>query len=135
MEGCKKSCLSRFFKREIIPVMLSVPDLFLFFLAFDDSILPMSISKEDVKYVAALARIDVPEDKLEGFTSTLAGIVQYVEQLQKLDVDNVKPTSHAVPVGNVFREDVIKPSLTNQEALAIAVEAKDGSFKVPLVIE
>jgi len=44
------------------------------------------LSKEDVKYVAALARIDVPEDKLEGFTKTLSGIVQYVEQLQKLDV-------------------------------------------------
>ena len=95
----------------------------------------MSISKEDVKYVAALARIDLPEDKLEGFTSTLAGIVQYMEQLQKLDVDNVKPTSHAVPVGNVFRPDVVKASLTNSQALAIAVEAKDGSFKVPLVIE
>jgi len=115
--------------------MLSVPDLFLFFLVFDDSILPMSISKEDVKYVAALARIDVPEDKLEGFTSTLAGIVQYVEQLQKLDVDKVLPTSHAVPVGNVLRKDVIKLSLSNQEALSFAVEAKDGSFKVPLVIE
>ena len=107
----------------------------MFFPAIDDSILAMSISKEDVKYVAALARIDVPEDKLEGFTKTLGGIVQYVEQLQKLDVENVKPTSHAVPVGNVFRPDVIKPSLTNQEALAIAVEAKDGFFKVPLVIE
>ena len=92
-------------------------------------------SKEDVKYVAALARIDLPEDKLEGFTKTLGDIVHYVEQLQKLDVDNVKPTSHAVPVGNVFRQDVIKPSLTNQEALAFAVEAKDGFFKVPLVIE
>ena len=66
----------------------------------------MSISKQDVKYVAALARIDVPEDKLEGFTKTLGDIVQYMEQLQKLDVDNVKPTSHAVPVGNVFRPDV-----------------------------
>ena len=95
----------------------------------------MSISKEDVKYISALARIDVSEDKLEGFAKSLGGIVQYVEQLQKLDVDHVKPTSHAVPVGNVFREDMIKPSLTNQEALAIAVEAKDGSFKVPLVIE
>ena len=102
---------------------------------FYGSILPMSISKADVKYVAALARIDVPEDKLEGFTKTLGGIVQYVEQLQSLDVSNVKPTSHAVPVGNVLREDVIKASLTNQEALAIAVEAKEGSFKVPLVIE
>ena len=95
----------------------------------------MSINKEDVKYVAALARIDVPEDKLEGFTKSLNGIVQYVEQLQKLDVENVKPTSHAVPVGNVFRSDTVKPSLTNQEALAIAVEAKDACFKVPLVIE
>lgn len=107
----------------------------MFLPVFDDSILPMSISKEDVKYIAALARIDVPEEKLEGFTKTLGDIVHYVEQLQKLDVENVKPTSHAVPVGNVFREDVIKPSLTNQEAMSIAVEAKDGSFKVPLVIE
>jgi aspartyl-tRNA(Asn)/glutamyl-tRNA(Gln) amidotransferase subunit C len=107
----------------------------LFLPAIDDSILPMSISKEDVKYIAALARMDVPEDKLEGFTKSLAGIVEYVEQLQKLDVENVKPTSHAVPVGNVFRPDIVKPSLTNQEALSFAVEAKEGSFKVPLVIE
>ena len=95
----------------------------------------MSINREDVKYIAALARIDVPEDKLEGFAKTLGGIVAYVEQLQKIDVSNVKPTSHAVPVGNVLRPDVIKPSFTNQEALSFAVEAKDGSFKVPLVIE
>lgn len=104
-------------------------------LAFDDSILPMSISREDVKYVAALSRIDIAEDKLEAMTKSLSGIVQYVEQLQKLNVDHVKPTSHAVPVGNVLRPDVVKPSLTNQEALSIAVEAKEGSFKVPLVIE
>lgn len=107
----------------------------LFLPLFDDSILPMSINREDVKYIAALARIDVPEDKLEAMTKSLGDIVQYVEKLQELDVANVKPTSHAVPVGNVLRPDIIKPSLTNQEALAIAVEAKDGSFKVPLVIE
>jgi aspartyl-tRNA(Asn)/glutamyl-tRNA(Gln) amidotransferase subunit C len=95
----------------------------------------MSISKEDVKYIAALSRIHVPEEKLEGFTKNLADIVKYVEQLQKLNVDNVKPTSHAVPVGNVLRPDVVKPSFTNQEALSVAVEARNGSFKVPLVIE
>ncbi len=95
----------------------------------------MSISKEDVKYIAALARIDVPDDKLEGLTQSLGAIVQYVEQLQKLDVEHVKPTSHAVPVGNVWRQDMVKPSLTNKEALGLAIEAKDGSFKVPLVIE
>ncbi len=92
-------------------------------------------SKEDVKYIAALARIDVPEDKLEGFAKSLGGIVQYVEKLQELDVAQVKPTSHAVPVGNVLRPDVVKASLTNQETLAVAVEAKGGFFKVPLVIE
>ena len=95
----------------------------------------MSISPKDVQYIAALARIHVSEEKLESFTKSLGDIVQYVEQLQKLNVDNVKPTSHAVPVGNVLRPDVVKPSFTNPEALAIAVEAKDGSFKVPLVIE
>jgi len=85
----------------------------------------MSITKEDVKYIAALARIDMPEDKLEGMTKILGDIVHYVEQLQKLDVDNVKPTSHAVPVGNVLRPDVVRPSKAKHETL----------FKVPLIIE
>ena len=75
--------------------------------------------------MAALARIHVAPEKLEGLTKTLGDIVQYVEQLQKLDVDKVKPTSHAVALGNVLRPDVIKPSLTGQAL----------SFKVPLVIE
>ena len=95
----------------------------------------MSISKENVKYVADLARIHVPADKLESFTKNLDHIVKYIEQLQKLNVDQVKPTSHAVPVGNVLRPDVVKPSLSNQEALKMAVEAANGCFKVPLVIE
>lgn len=107
----------------------------MFFPVFDDNILFMSVSREDVQYIAALARMDVPEDQLDGFAKNLADIVQYVEQLQKLDVENVKPTSHAVPVGNVFRPDVVKPSLTHQQALSVAIEAKDGCFKVPLVIE
>ena len=95
----------------------------------------MSISSKDVQYIAALARIHLPQEKLESFTKSLGDIVKYVEKLQELNVDNVKPTSHAVPVGNVLRPDTVKSSLTNAEALSIAVEAKDGSFKVPLVIE
>ena len=95
----------------------------------------MSISRNDVQYIAALARIHVPQEDLEGFTKNLADIVKYVEQLQELNVDQVVPTSHAVPVGNVLRPDIVKPSLTNQEALAIAVDTNEGCFKVPLVIE
>ena len=95
----------------------------------------MSITKKDVEYIAALARMHVAEDKLEGLTKNLTDIVGYVEQLQKLDLKNVKPTSHAVPLSNALRADVVKPSFSNAEALSIAPEAKDGCFKVPLVIE
>jgi len=93
------------------------------------------ITKDDVKYIAALARIHVAEEKLEDLTKNLTDIVGYVEQLQKLDLENVKPTSHAVPLTNALREDIVKPSLSNEQALSIAPEAKDGFFKVPLVIE
>ena len=95
----------------------------------------MSISKKDVEYIAALARMHVAEDKMEGLTKNLTDIVGYVEQLQKLDLKNVKPTSHAVPLSNALRKDIVKQSLSNAEALSIAPEAKDGCFKVPLVIE
>ncbi len=95
----------------------------------------MSISQKDVRYIAALSRIHVPEDKLESLAGQLSNIVGYVEQLQSLNVDHVVPTTHAVPLGNVLRDDVPLKSLTNQEALGIAVEKSQGSFKVPLVIE
>ena len=95
----------------------------------------MAISKKAVEYIAALARMHVAEDKLEGLTKNLTDIVGYVEQLQTLDLKDVKPTSHAVPLSNALRTDIVKPSLSNAEALSIAPEAKDGCFKVPLVIE
>ena len=95
----------------------------------------MSISKSDVQYIAALARIHVAEDSLEGLTKNLSDIVGYVEQLQQLDVTDVKPTSHAVPLTNALREDKVLESLPNDQALSIAPESKDGCVKVPLVIE
>ena len=102
---------------------------------FDGNISPMSISTKDVQYIAALARIHVPDEKLEVFAKELSNIVGYVEQLQSLNVDHVTPTTHAVPLGNVLRDDIVLKSLTNQEALGFAVEKVQGSFKVPLVIE
>lgn len=95
----------------------------------------MSISPKDVEYIAALSRIHVPADKVEGLARNLSDIVGYVEKLQQLDLKNVKPTSHAVPLSNALREDVLKASFSNKEALSIAPEAKDGCVKVPLVIE
>jgi aspartyl-tRNA(Asn)/glutamyl-tRNA(Gln) amidotransferase subunit C len=95
----------------------------------------MSISNKDVEYIAGLARMYVADDKMAGLTKNLTDIVGYVEQLQKLDLNNVKPTSHAVPLTNALRQDEVKPSLSNDKALSIAPEAIDGCFKVPLVIE
>ena len=95
----------------------------------------MSISPKDVQYIAALARIHIPPEKLDMFCAELGGILKYVEQLQKLKLDDVKPTSHAVPLTDARREDVVRPSLNHQEALKMSVEQKDGCFKVPLVIE
>ena len=95
----------------------------------------MSISSKDVQYIAALARIHIPPEKLDMFCAELGGILKYVEQLQKLNLDDVKPTSHAVPLTDAKRSDIVRPSLDHQEALKISVDQKDGCFKVPLVIE
>ncbi len=95
----------------------------------------MAISSKDVQYIADLARIHVPPEKLDMFCAELGDILKYVEQLQELNLDHVKPPSHAVPLTDAHREDIVRPSLEHQEALKISVEQKDGCFKVPLVIE
>ena len=63
------------------------------------------LNKEDVRYIAGLARIHVPEDELDGFTKNLENIIQYVDQLNELDVSNVEPTSHVLHLKNVYRLD------------------------------
>ena len=93
------------------------------------------LNKEDVRYIAGLSRIYVPEDELEAFTKNLENIISYVDQLSELNVDNVEPTSHVLHLQNVYRNDVVKPSLPQADVLKMAVEAHQGSFKVPRVIE
>ncbi len=93
------------------------------------------ISEEDVKYVAALSRIHLKNDEVVSLKKDLEKIIGYVDKLGKLDVTNVPPTSHALPIQNVYREDEIKPSLPQEEVMKLAIEKKDGFFKVPKVIE
>ena len=93
------------------------------------------ITKETVKQVASLARLHIADEDLEGFTKNLEDILRYVDQLAKLDVAQVKPTTHVLKLENVYREDKVKPSLTQKEALSFSVESHNGSFKVPKVIE
>ena len=93
------------------------------------------LSKDEVLYVASLSRIHLKKEEVEELTKTLGDILQYVEKLKKLDVTRIDPTSHVLPLKNVYREDKIKPSLKREEVLKIAVASADGSFKVPQIIE
>jgi aspartyl-tRNA(Asn)/glutamyl-tRNA(Gln) amidotransferase subunit C len=68
------------------------------------------------------------------YTQQLGNILQYVEQLNKLDTSNVEPLTHPLDMKNVFREDVVQPSLTQQEVLSNAPEPQSGHFKVPKIM-
>ncbi|MFH0753779.1 MAG: Asp-tRNA(Asn)/Glu-tRNA(Gln) amidotransferase subunit GatC [Candidatus Omnitrophota bacterium] len=93
------------------------------------------ITKETVNYISGLARLHIDQVQAQKFARDLEVILHYVEQLNTLDVTDIKPTSHVLNMENVFRDDVIKQSLSQEEALAFSVEHLNGSYKVPKVIE
>ena len=95
----------------------------------------MAISKKDVEYVARLARLQLEEEEKERFTNQLGHILDYIEQLNELDTENVAPTSHVLALKNVWRKDEVKPSLPQEEALANAPQSSEEFFLVPKVID
>ncbi|MFC4770032.1 Asp-tRNA(Asn)/Glu-tRNA(Gln) amidotransferase subunit GatC [Effusibacillus consociatus] len=95
----------------------------------------MSITKKDVAHVANLARLALNDNEMEQYTEQLNKILQHAEELQKLDLDNVEPTSHVLPIQNVMREDESRVWLTNEQALANAPDEDAGQFRVPAVME
>ena len=95
----------------------------------------MSITVKDVQHVAKLARLQLSPEEEAPFTEQMNAILQYAEKLNELDTENVKPTTHVLQVSNVMREDVVKDSLTQEEALLNAPDDEDGHFKVPAVLE
>lgn len=95
----------------------------------------MSIKKEDIKYVAHLSRITIPDDHIKRFTRQLTDIISYVNKLKKVDTEHIPPTSHPLPLKNVFRKDKVKKSLNTKDVIRIAPQKKENFFKVPRVIE
>ncbi len=91
--------------------------------------------KMDIEKVARLARLELSEEERETFGNQLEQILTYMEQLNRLDTSGVEPTSHAIPIYNVFREDEVKSSIAQEEVLAIAPDEEEGHFKVPRIIE
>lgn len=95
----------------------------------------MKLTKDDVVYVAELARLEFNDDELKVFSDQLTSILDYAEKLNELDTSNIMPTAHVLPVNNVLREDVVIPSLDREKVLQNAPDQQNGCFKVPKVIE
>jgi aspartyl-tRNA(Asn)/glutamyl-tRNA(Gln) amidotransferase subunit C len=92
------------------------------------------LSPDDVRHVARLARLAVPDDKLARYAGQLQSILGYVDQLSRVETAGVEPMAHALPVKNVFREDTVRPSLPLEKVLQNAPETDGPFFKVPKVI-
>src|SRR5580765_2043277 len=93
-----------------------------------------SISVDDVKHVASLARLWLDEPHLRRLAGQLEPILNYVNKMSGVDVTGVEPMAHALPLHNVFREDVIQPSLPLEKVLANAPATDGPFFKVPKVL-
>jgi aspartyl-tRNA(Asn)/glutamyl-tRNA(Gln) amidotransferase subunit C len=95
----------------------------------------MAAAEIDVKYVAHLARLALTPDEEQQLGAQLGSILGYIEKLRQLDVTNVEPTAHAVPLVNVTRADEIRPSLPHEDALRNAPKKGGGLFVVPKIVE
>jgi aspartyl-tRNA(Asn)/glutamyl-tRNA(Gln) amidotransferase subunit C len=95
----------------------------------------MEITVEVVEKVARLARLELGADEKKLFAGQMAAILGYVEKLKELNTDGILPTSHAVPMENAFREDLVRPAIGVEMALANAPDRVESFFRVPKVIE
>ena len=89
----------------------------------------------DIKYVAHLARLHLTDEEQQKFGTQLGQVLGYIEKLREVDVSQVEPMAHAVPLINVTRPDEIRPSLSNEEALRNAPAQANGLFIVPKIVE
>ncbi len=95
----------------------------------------MSLTAQEVEWVAHLARLHLTEAELETMTRQLSAIVDYVDQLKQVNTEGVEPMAHAVAVHNVFREDEAAPSLPVADALANAPQRRGDFYSVPAVLD
>jgi aspartyl-tRNA(Asn)/glutamyl-tRNA(Gln) amidotransferase subunit C len=95
----------------------------------------MKISFQETKHIALLSRLSLSAEELELMGRQLNNILGYIDKLNELDTTGVEPTSHVVPLENVFRDDVVRPSLQREMTLMNAPDRTEGFFRVPKIIE
>ena len=91
--------------------------------------------KIDVAYVAELARLELTDEEKALFQPQLESIVKYVEKISTVDIEGVEPMMHGRELVNAFREDVVRPSMSTQEALANAPKRVGDEFLLPKIVE
>ncbi|WP_419893448.1 Asp-tRNA(Asn)/Glu-tRNA(Gln) amidotransferase subunit GatC [Oceanobacillus kimchii] len=93
------------------------------------------ISKDQVKHVAHLARLELNDEAVEKMSDELSAIIDFAEQLNELDTDSVEPTTHVLNLKNVMRKDEPKKWISQEDALRNAPDHKDGQIRVPSILE
>lgn len=94
----------------------------------------MSVTLKDVDHIAKLARLEFTDEEKATFTHQLNSILAYVGHLNKLDTTNVEPLAHVIELEDAFREDVVRPGVSQEDALKNAPAKNEKFFKVPKVI-
>jgi len=94
----------------------------------------MSLSADEVRHVALLARLALTDEQVETLRDELNSILGHIDTIQQLDLAGVEPTAHAIPVTNVTRPDVVRPGLSRDLALLNAPEAEGGAFVIPQIV-
>jgi aspartyl-tRNA(Asn)/glutamyl-tRNA(Gln) amidotransferase subunit C len=96
--------------------------------------MPEPISRDDVAHVAKLARLDVDDEELERFTGQLGAVLEHAADIAALDIADVPPTAHPLPLVNVLRADEPQPSVDRDEVLSQAPAVEGGRFRVPRIL-
>ncbi|HWR20630.1 MAG TPA: Asp-tRNA(Asn)/Glu-tRNA(Gln) amidotransferase subunit GatC [Verrucomicrobiae bacterium] len=95
----------------------------------------MKITLKEVEHVARLARLELTTEEKERMRAQIDSILSYIDKLNELDTSAVEPTSHVLPMTNVFREDEVMPSLSQEEVLVNAPDRHELFFRVPRILE
>ncbi len=95
----------------------------------------MKITTDEVKYVANLAKLYVDEAEAEKLTGEMESIINFADMLAEIDTESIAPTNHAMKVQNVFREDIVEKSYSQEDILKNAPSQEGGCYLVPKVVE
>lgn len=95
----------------------------------------MKLSREEVMQIAELAKLRLTESEIEQYAEQLSAVLEYASRLEQLETADIPPTASVLPLSNVLRDDVVRPSLAREQVTANAADAIEGQFRVDAVLE